>query len=338
MSSQQLSARAGEIVTRALAEAKACETPEGLESVRLRYLGRRGELNLLLRELGSVPPDERPRAGEALNRAKRDLTEALTGLFEERSAGPAAGGTGADVTLPGRRPAVGRKHPLTRITEELLAVFRHLGFDVREGPEVETEYYNFEALNTPPWHPSRDEQDSFYLAPGIVLRTHTSPVQIHVMESQPPPVRIVAPGRCYRRDNPDATHAVAFHQVEGLYVDRGVTFAHLRGTLETFAHEIFGPGTRVRFRPSYFPFTEPSAEMDVRYARRRGDGEEREEWLEIMGCGMVHPAVLRAVGYDPEEFTGFAFGMGFDRIAMLRYDIDDIRLLMENDRHFLEQF
>jgi len=341
MSSERLRAKAEEIASRAGREADSCASAQELDALRVRYLGRKGELTALLREVGTLAPEARRAAGDALNRVKEELAARLTvaasALAEER----AAPGPGRDLTLPGRRPPVGRVHPLTQTTLELLDVFRHLGFAVHEGPEVELEYYNFEALNTPAWHPSRDEQDSFYLAPGVVLRTHTSPVQIRVMERQPPPVRMVAPGRCYRRDNPDATHAVMFHQIEGLYVDRGVTFGDLRGTLEEFARETFGTATRARFRPSYFPFTEPSAEMDILCVGCRGEGCRmcgHAGWLEVMGCGMVHPAVLRAVRYDPEEVSGFAFGLGIDRVTMLRYRIDDIRLLTENDILFLDQF
>lgn len=342
MGPEELASRADEIVRRAGEEARACGSPVDLEDVRVRYLGRKGELTLLLRELGSLGPAERPAAGNRLNRAKHAIEERLA-----EAAGRVGDGDrttkrpGVDLTLPGRRPVIGRLHPLTQTTEEILDVFRHLGFAVHEGPEVELERYNFDALNTPAWHPARDQHDSFFLAPGVVLRTHTSPVQVRVMERQGPPVRMVAPGRCFRRDNPDASHAIGFHQIEGLYVDRGVTFADLRGTLDAFARQLLGETTRTRFRPSYFPFTEPSAEMDVACLVCHGEGCrvcKRTGWLEVMGCGMVHPAVLAGVGHDPETYTGFAFGMGIDRICMLRHGIDDVRLLMENDLRFLEQF
>lgn len=342
MGLQELASRADELVRRAQEEAGACSSPAALDEVRVRYLGRKGELTSLLRELGGLEAAARPAAGETLNRAKRAIEERLLAAAGRLGETPrSGGGPDRDLTLPGRRPPLGRLHPLTRTTEEMLDVFRHLGFAVHEGPEVELERYNFDALNTPAWHPTRDEHDSFFLAPGVVLRTHTSPVQVRVMERQRPPVRMVAPGRCFRRDNPDASHAIGFHQIEGLYVDEGVTFADLRGTLEAFARRLLGEGTRTRFRPSYFPFTEPSAEMDVGCLVCMGTGCrvcKRTGWLEVMGCGMVHPAVLSGVGYDPERFTGFAFGIGIDRICMLRHGIDDIRLLMDNDLRFLEQF
>jgi phenylalanyl-tRNA synthetase alpha chain len=324
-----------------------------LEELRVRYLGRQGALTLLLRGLGALPAAERPRVGAAANEAKRELEALLAGRLaaaRERERREQRARERPDLTLPGRRPPAGTVHPLTRVHDEIVAIFAGLGFSVAEGPEVETDYYNFEALNLPPDHPARDMQDTFYVeragdgrpgGPSTLLRTHTSPVQIRTMKAQPPPVRIIVPGRVYRRDVADASHSPIFHQVEGLAVDRDTTMADLKGTLALFAREMFGPRSAIRFRPSYFPFTEPSAEVDVRCFLCGGDGCrvcKQSGWLEILGSGMVHPQVLRNVGYDPEAVTGWAFGMGIDRIAMLKYGIDDIRLFFENDLRFLRQF
>ncbi len=325
--------------------ARATSSAE-LEELRVRFLGRQGRLTTLLRSLGSLPPAERPAVGAAANAAKRELERLLeVRLSEAREVErrQERARHRLDLTLPGRRPPPGALHPLTRVQDEIVAIFVGLGFSVAEGPEVESEYYNFEALNMPRDHPARDMQDTFYLAEGggeLLLRTHTSPVQIRVMQAQPPPVRIVCPGRVYRRDA-DLTHSPMFHQVEGLAVDRDVSMGDLKGTLELFAREMFGPRSRIRFRPSFFPFTEPSAEVDVLCFLCGGEGCRvctQSGWLEILGSGMVHPQVLKNVGYDPEEVTGWAFGMGVERIAMLKYGIDDIRLLFENDLRFLRQF
>ncbi len=325
--------------------ARATSSAE-LEELRVRFLGRQGRLTTLLRSLGSLPPAERPAVGAAANAAKRELELLLeVRLSEAREVErrQERARHRLDLTLPGRRPPPGALHPLTRVQDEIVAIFVGLGFSVAEGPEVESEYYNFEALNMPRDHPARDMQDTFYLAEGggeLLLRTHTSPVQIRVMQAQPPPVRIVCPGRVYRRDA-DLTHSPMFHQVEGLAVDRDVSMGDLKGTLELFAREMFGPRSRIRFRPSFFPFTEPSAEVDVLCFLCGGEGCRvctQSGWLEILGSGMVHPQVLKNVGYDPEEVTGWAFGMGVERIAMLKYGIDDIRLLFENDLRFLRQF
>jgi phenylalanyl-tRNA synthetase alpha chain len=315
-----------------------------LEEVRIRFLGRQGELTQLLRSLGSLPPAERPLVGAAANEAKRELEA----LLESRLAGAreteraqARRQQRLDLTLTGRRPAQGAIHPLTRVHDEIVTIFAGLGFSVAEGPEIETDYYNFEALNIPADHPARDMQDTFYLPDGLLLRTHTSPVQVRTMLGKRPPVRIVVPGRVHRRDIPDATHSPVFHQVEGLAVDRHVTMADLKGTLELFAREMFGERSRIRFRPSFFPFTEPSAEVDVLCFLCGGEGCrvcKQSGWLEVLGSGMVHPRVLANVGYDTEEFTGWAFGMGIERIAMLKYGVDDIRLFYENDSRFLAQF
>jgi phenylalanyl-tRNA synthetase alpha chain len=333
-----------EAVTReARAAIEAARSAADLEQVRVRVLGRQGMLTQLLRSLGSLSAEERPLVGAAANQAKRDL-EALLEVRLAAARGRERRHERArarpDLTVPGRRPDRGVRHPLTQVRDEIVAVFASLGFSVAEGPEIETDYYNFEALNLPPDHPARDMQDTFYFSPDTLLRTHTSPVQIRVMQAQRPPVRIVVPGRVYRRDA-DITHSPMFHQVEGLAVDRDVSMADLRGTLELFARAMFGPDSRIRFRPSFFPFTEPSAEVDVLCFACGGGGCrvcKQSGWLEILGSGMVHPHVLRNVGYDPEEVTGWAFGMGIERVAMLKYGVDDIRLFFENDLRFLRQF
>lgn len=326
----------------AVAALQAAEGPEDVERLRVRYLGRKGRVTELLRGMGSVPPEERPRVGKMVNELRRELETALRQRLERLAAVALEERLKAetiDVTLPGRGPVLGRRHPLTQVLDDIKAVFIGLGFTVVEGPEVETDYYNFEALNIPPEHPARDMQDTFFITDEILLRTQTSPVQIRTMLAQQPPVRIIAPGKVFRVDA-DVTHSPMFHQVEGLYVDEGVTFADLKGTLTVLARELLGRRP-VRFRPSYFPFTEPSAEMDIECIMCHGVGCRvcgHEGWLEILGSGMVHPQVLTNVGYDPERWTGFAFGMGIERIAMLRYGIDDIRLFFENDLRFLRQF
>ncbi len=321
----------------------AARTSAEIEQVRVRFLGRQGALTALLRSLGTLPPEERPLVGGAANDAKRALEAALEarlGEAREAERRQARQRRRIDLTLPGRRPPRGTLHPLTQVNDEIVSIFAGLGFSVAEGPEVETDYYNFEALNIPRDHPARDMQDTFYLSEDTLLRTHTSPVQVRTMEAQRPPVRIICPGKVYRRDA-DITHSPMFHQVEGLAVDRHITMADLKGTLALFAREMFGPRSRIRFRPSFFPFTEPSAEVDVVCFLCGGEGCrvcKQDGWLEILGSGMVHPQVLRNVGYDPEEVTGWAFGMGVERIAMLKYGIDDIRLFFENDLRFLRQF
>jgi phenylalanyl-tRNA synthetase alpha chain len=325
----------------ALAEIRAARSPEALELLRVKYLGRKGDLTLILRGLKDLDPDLRRQVGQESNRAKVALEEALAqALAALKAAARRKAAAAIDVTLPGRRPPLGRLHPITRTMQEICDIFLHLGFEAVEGPEVELDWYNFEALNLPPDHPARDMQDTFYFSDQVLLRTHTSPMQIRTMEQRQPPVRIIAPGRVYRRDS-DLTHTPMFHQVEGLLVDKGVTFADLKGTLTTFVHQMFGPEVGVRFRPSYFPFTEPSAEVDIECVICRGEGCrvcKTTGWLEILGSGMVHPAVFEAVGYDPEEYTGFAFGLGVERVAMLKYGIDDLRLFFENDLRFLRQF
>ncbi len=335
--------RVRSIVEGAQGEIARATTRQALEDVRIRYLGKKGLLTQLLRSMPALPPAERPVVGREANEAKEAIEAALTAravIVEglERRARLAA--TAVDLTLPGRRIHPGRLHPLTRVQDEIVDVFTGMGFAVAEGPEVELDYYNFEALNIPKDHPARDMQDTFYVAGEVLLRTHTSPVQIRTMERQKPPLRIICPGRVYRRDA-DITHSPVFHQVEGLAVDHGITMADLKGTLELFARELFGADSRIRFRPSFFPFTEPSAEVDVLCFLCRGAGCrvcKASGWLEILGCGMVHPRILQAMGYDTEEITGWAFGMGIERVAMLRYGIDDIRLFFENDLRFLAQF
>ena len=329
--------------------AAAAAEPE-LRVVRDRYLSRKGGLvSALLKALGAAPAEERPRLGQLANQLKKDIEARLTTALEqaERSKRPKGA---VDVTLPGRRPAIGHRHPLTILREQVEAIFSRFGFLVIEGPELEDDYHNFEALNMPPEHPARDMQDTLYLAeplrssvgsPATLLRTHTSGMQIRYMEKYPPPVRLIAPGRVYRRDDFDLTHTPMFTQVEGLVVGERVTLADLKGTLVAFVHELFGADRAVRFRPSFFPYTEPSAEIDISCAGCRGSGCgmcKRTGWLEILGSGMVHPAVFEAVGYDPERYTGFAFGMGLERVALLKWGVEDIRLLYENDLRFLEQF
>jgi phenylalanyl-tRNA synthetase alpha chain len=327
--------------TAALQAIQGAQDPEALEHLRVQYLGRKGALTGVLRSLGQLDPEVRRTVGQEANRAKVVLEIALEeALRSLKEAARAAAATAIDVTLPGRRAPRGRLHPLNRIMEEVCDVFLHLGFEAVEGPEVELDWYNFEALNLPPDHPARDMQDTFYFNDKVLLRTHTSPMQIRTMEQRRPPVRIIAPGKVYRRDS-DITHSPMFHQVEGLLVDKGVTFADLKGVLTAFVHEMFGPEVGLRFRPSYFPFTEPSAEVDIECVICRGEGCrvcKTTGWLEILGSGMVHPAVFEAVGYDPETYTGFAFGLGIERIAMLKYGIDDIRLFFDNDLRFLRQF
>jgi phenylalanyl-tRNA synthetase alpha chain len=336
--------RVDAILSQARGAAAAAGSAAELEDVRIRFLGRQGELTQLLRSLGSLPASERPLVGAAANEAKRELEALLERRLAEARESERARARRQqrlDLTQPGRRPPLGSIHPLTRVHDEIVTIFAGLGFSVAEGPEIETDYYNFEALNIPADHPARDMQDTFYLPGGLLLRTHTSPVQVRTMLGKRPPVRIVVPGRVHRRDIPDATHSPVFHQVEGLAVDRHVTMADLKGTLELFAREMFGERSRIRFRPSFFPFTEPSAEVDVLCFLCGGDGCrvcKQSGWLEILGSGMVHPRVLANVGYDTEEFIGWAFGMGIERIAMLKYGVDDIRLFYENDLRFLAQF
>jgi phenylalanyl-tRNA synthetase alpha chain len=327
----------------ALADLGAATDPVALEAARVNYLGAHGKFTALMKGLGALPKDQKPAAGKAINAAKTELEAAHATKKSELEIKAALPREPVDFTLPGRRRPLGKLHPLTQVTEDIVRSFRKIGFAVADGPEVEDEYHCFDALNTPADHPARDTQDTFYIQgsesgihhPGLLLRTHTSSVQIRVMEKQQPPVRIIVPGRVYRRDNADATHNPTFHQVEGLYVDRNVTVGDLKGTVEFVFKELMGSETRIRFRPHYFSYTEPSFEIDFGSPLTRKMGKE---WLEIAGCGMVHPQVFENVGYDPEVWTGWAFGFGIDRIAMIRYGINDIRLLYENDLRFLKQF
>jgi len=332
-----------ELQRKAEAEIAEVRTEKDLLEVKTRYLGRKGLLTGLLRNIGNVSAEERPLFGKQSNEVKDILTgkidEALQGI-KAIEKGDNLARERVDVTLEGRRIKPGKLHPVTQVREEICSIFASFGFSVVEGPEVEQDYYNFEALNIPKDHPARDMQDTFYIEDNIVLRTHTSPVQVRTMLKQQPPVRILSPGRVYRPDS-DISHTPMFHQIEGLLVDKGVTFADLKGILTVFLQEVFGKETRIRFRPSFFPFTEPSAEVDIQCVMCRGEGCRvcgQTGWLEILGSGMVHPEVFKNVGYNPEEYSGFAFGLGLERIAMLKYGISDIRLFFENDWRFLEQF
>lgn len=316
-------------------EVAACAELKALEDIRVKYLGRKGRVTEILRGLAGLSAEERPAMGQAANQTRDAITAVLderkTALEEEAETKKAAESV-FDFSLPGRKPPMGHRHVLNQVAEEIIDIFAQLGFQVALGPDVETEYYNFDALNTAADHPARDSHDTFFVKPGVVLRTQTSPVQIRVMEQTQPPVAIVAPGRVYRVDN-DATHSPMFFQLEGLLVDEGVTFADLKGTLMRFVHAFFGPETQVRFRPHFFPFTEPSAEMDILWT---AGGKSR--WLEVLGCGMVHPEVFRCVNYDYERYSGFAFGMGIDRMAMVRHAVNSISHIYENDIRFVEQF
>jgi phenylalanyl-tRNA synthetase alpha chain len=330
---QQLEAEGSRAVEQA-------SSTEELERLRIELLGRKGRLTGVLRQLGAMPAEARPAVGAEANRVKGVLND-LVAAREESLAAPGAAGPVLDLTLPGRRRWQGGLHPVTQVVDEICDIFRDLGFTRVAGPEAETTWYNFTALNTPLDHPAADMHDTFYLSDDVVLRTHTSPVQARVMQRFQPPVRVVVPGACYRRDSWDASHAPAFEQIEGLAVDEGITFVDFKATISEFARRFFGAETRTRFRPSFFPFTEPSAEVDVSCQICTGAGCSACKgtgWMEIMGAGMVDPAVFENVGYDPERYTGFAFGMGPARIAMQRYRIPDIRLLYESDVRFLEQF
>jgi len=330
-----------------LAEALQAITDSGdensLEQLRVQYLGKKGKLTVLLKSLGQLPVEERPAAGEKINLVKRQIQAALearkTSLVEA-SLDAQLSQEVIDVTLPGRRQSAGGLHPITITIDRITSIFASAGYDVVEGPEIEDEYHNFEALNIPSHHPARDMHDTFYVSPGTVLRTHTSPVQIRVMEDGKPPFRMICPGRVYRCDS-DLTHTPMFHQVEGLLIDEGVSFAGLKGTVEDFLHAYFEEEMPVRFRPSYFPFTEPSAEVDIGCVSCGGKGCRicgHSGWLEIMGCGMVHPHVLEMSNVDPRKYNGFAFGIGIERLAMLRYGVTDLRTYFENDLRFLQQF
>jgi phenylalanyl-tRNA synthetase alpha chain len=345
----------GPLKQTALAELKDAADLAALEQTKGAWIGPNGRFTALMKQLGTLSKAEKPAAGKLINAAKQELEAALTARREELELKAALPKEPTDFTLPGRRRALGKLHPLTQVTDDIVRAFRKIGFAVADGPEIEDEYHCFDALNTPADHPARDSQDTFYLSPSpagageggatapgegrgekqFLLRTHTSSVQIRVMEKQPPPVRIIVPGRVYRRDNADATHNPTFHQIEGLYVDKNVTVGDLKGTVEFVFRELMGSDVKIRFRPHYFSYTEPSYEIDFSNALVKKMGKD---WLEIAGCGMVHPQVFENVGYDPAVWTGWAFGFGIERIAMLRYGINDIRLFYENDVRFLKQF
>ncbi len=317
---------------------------EKLNDIRVNILGKKGELTAVLKGMKDVAPEDRPKVGQMVNDTRAEIEAALEKAKKkmERAMREAAMKAEViDVTLPAKKNEVGHRHPNFIVLEEVERIFVGMGYEVVEGPEIEKDYYNFEALNIPADHPAKDEQDTFYINGDILLRTQTSPVQVRTMEQKKPPIRMLAPGRVFRSDEVDATHSPSFHQIEGMVIDKGITFADLKGTLQEFARELYGPETKVKFRPHHFPFTEPSAEMDVSCFKCGGKGCrfcKGEGWIEILGCGMVHPKVLRMSGIDPEEYSGFAFGMGLERISLLKYEIDDMRLLYENDVRFLKQF
>ncbi|MCH7908529.1 MAG: phenylalanine--tRNA ligase subunit alpha [Candidatus Hydrogenedentes bacterium] len=326
-----------------LDELKGVGNPEALEAYRVKWLGRKGIITDVLRGLSEVPAESRPALGQAANALKQSITKAVA---EKTVALEASGGAGKsetprlDLTLPGRIPTRGHHHLISQVMDEVVDIFAELGYQVASGPDIETEYYNFDALNTPKDHPARDSHDTFYIKPGVVLRTHTSPVQMRVMERTKPPVAVVVPGRVYRVDY-DASHSPMFFQFEGLLIDKGITFADLKGTVEHLIHKLFGPDAKTRFRPHFFPFTEPSGEMDMSCTLCKGSGCrmcKNTGWLELAGCGMVHPELFQNANYDYEQYSGFAFGFGIDRIAILRHSLDTIHLLFDNDLRFLEQF
>lgn len=315
-----------------------------LENIRVKFLGKKGELTALLKQMGKLSAEERPVIGQMANEIRafiEDRISTRTAQLKNELMQQKLKDEKLDVTLPGKRHPLGKKHPLNLVLDEIEEIFLGMGFSIATGPEVELDYYNFEALNMPKDHPARDTQDTFYVSDNVVLRTQTSPMQVRVMEKQKPPIRIIAPGRVYRSDAVDATHSPLFHQIEGLVVDKGITMADLKGTLEIFVKRLYGEDSVVRFRPHHFPFTEPSAELDYMCFNCHGEGCrlcKGEGWIEILGCGMVHPKVLSNCGIDPEVYSGFAFGMGLERLAMRRFNIDDMRLLYENDLRFLNQF
>ncbi len=332
------------IKEQALAQIQAADVPEKLNEVRVKFLGKKGELTAVLKSMKDVAPEIRPKVGQMVNEAREELEAALAetkAIMEKAIREAKLKEEVIDVTLPSKKNMVGHRHPNTIALEEVERIFIGMGYEVVEGPEVEYDEYNFEKLNIPADHPAKDEQDTFYINKDIVLRTQTSPVQARVMEQGQLPIRMIAPGRVFRSDEVDATHSPSFHQIEGLVIDKNISFADLKGTLEVFAKELFGPETKTKFRPHHFPFTEPSAEVDVSCFKCGGKGCrfcKGSGWIEILGCGMVHPHVLEMCGIDPEEYCGFAFGVGLERIALLKYEIDDMRLLYENDIRFLKQF
>lgn len=332
------------IITQAEQELLGAQSLPALDAARVKYLGKKGELTAILKGMGALTPEERKEVGQAANDA-RTVIEAALGKklaeLKEAELNAKLAGEVIDVTMPGHHAPLGKRHPLNLVLDEIKEIFLGMGFDVVEGPEVEKDYYNFEALNIPKEHPARDTQDTFYISDEVVLRTQTSPVQIRTMEQRKPPIRIIAPGKVYRSDAVDATHSPLFHQIEGMVIDKNITMSDLKGTLDTFAKRLYGEDTVTRFRPHHFPFTEPSAEMDIMCFSCHGEGCrlcKGEGWIELLGCGMIHPKVLQNGGIDPEEYSGFALGMGLERVTMRRYNIDDLRLLFENDLRFLGQF
>ncbi len=322
------------------------EAEKELDALRVKYLGKKGELTAILKGMGGLSPEERPIVGQLANKVRSEIEEAIesvTAKIKEKALDAKLAAETLDVTMPGVRSKKGGLHPLNIVLDDMIDIFQSMGFDVVDGPEVETDFYNFEALNVPADHPARDMQDTFYVGENLLLRTQTSAAQIRTMTTRKPPIRIICPGRVYRADEVDATHSPVFHQIEGLVVDKGITMCDLKGILEQFAREIYGDGTEVKFRPSFFPFTEPSVEVDVSCPECKGENKscrvcKGTGWIEILGAGMVHPNVLRHCNIDPVEYTGFAFGIGLDRLTTTRYKISDIRLLFENDQRFLEQF
>ncbi|MBU1055267.1 MAG: phenylalanine--tRNA ligase subunit alpha [Proteobacteria bacterium] len=329
-----------EICAEAFKEIEIAKSSESLNAISVKYLGRKGVITQFLRSISKLPSEERPRAGEKANEAKKILDNAIKDAINKFESNASESDDFIDVSLPGRAVNPGSLHPVTQIMRQICDIFTRMGFNIVEGPEIENDYYNFEALNIPKYHPARDMQDTFYVSDNIVLRTHTSPVQVRIMEKRKPPIKIIAPGKVYRSDS-DITHTPMFHQVEGLMVGENISFGDLKGILTNFFHLLFDDKTSLRFRPSFFPFTEPSAEVDILCVMCRGKGCRvcsYTGWLEVLGSGMVHPAVFENVGYDTSKITGFAFGMGVERITMLKYGIDDIRKFFENDLRFLRQF
>lgn len=328
----------------ALSAVAAITSKDELEQIRVRFLGKKGELTGLLKQMGGLSPEERPIIGQLVNEAKQAVETAIaeTGKkMAQKAAELKLAAESVDITMPAKSRNVGTLHPLNKVLNEMIDIFKSMGFDVVDGPEIETDHYNFECLNVPADHPARDMQDTFYLGENLLLRTQTSAAQIRTMETRKPPIRVICPGRVFRADEVDATHSPVFHQIEGLVVDKGITMCDLKGVLEQFAKEIYGKDTKVKFRPSFFPFTEPSVEVDVTCSECGGKGCrvcKGTGWIEILGAGMVHPNVLRSCGIDPDEYSGFAFGIGLDRLTTTKYKISDIRLLFENDKRFLEQF
>ncbi|MGN0605558.1 MAG: phenylalanine--tRNA ligase subunit alpha [Oscillospiraceae bacterium] len=328
----------------AMQELEACEAVKALDDLRIKYLGKKGELTAILKQMGKLSAEERPVIGQLANKVRQDIENALAGKINsirEKEKDMKIKAESIDITLPGKKPVTGKLHPLNAVLNEVEEIFLGMGFSIADGPEVEYDYYNFEALNLPPDHPARDTQDTFYITDNILLRTQTSSVQVHVMENQKPPIRIISPGRVYRSDAVDATHSPLFHQIEGLVVDKGVTMADLKGTLELLMKRLYGDDCKIRLRPHHFPFTEPSAEVDVMCFNCHGEGCricKGEGYIELLGAGMVHPKVLENCGIDSTVYSGFAFGLGLERIVMRRYNISDMRLLFENDMRFLEQF